>query len=461
MVSIKFLGQTKEPMKTILSLFTIALSSISLAQTVSYNDVAVIVNDNSPISIEIGNYFQSARNIPPQNMIHVFSPTTENIDSTQFEQVRAQIENYLINNNLVDSINYLVTTKGVPLKINGGCVVGSVPGSACASFDSELALILGPLSASIGASGVVQNPVFETTANFDRDSAGIFLVTRLDGYTKNDVFNMIDNSGPETGINQSAAKAVVDISNAAGGDSAYFADLFVPIHDYFIDYSWNSDLDLNDAPLIGQNNVFGYFGLGHGPLPSSTFNYDWTQGAVGGMTMCNSAVTFDVAENPNNDFLVANLIADGITGALGHVDYIYFSQIWHGDVFVDRYYDTGHVYNLAESYYMSETTLSWQTVIIGDPKASVYVDNLADVNPLDDVVVQIYPNPSNGNVQVQLNKTINALRVVDLTGKSVQYMDAIGSDYVLLDLSEVSNGIYVIQIESDGGTLQERIAIRH
>ena len=110
---------------------------------------------------------------------------------------------------------------------------------------------------------------------------------------------------------------------------------------------------------------------------------------------------------------------------------------------------------------MSETTLSWQTVIIGDPKASVYVDNLADVNPLDDVVVQIYPNPSNGNVQVQLNKTINALRVVDLTGKSVQYMDAIGSDYVLLDLSEVSNGIYVIQIESDGGTLQERIAIRH
>ena len=159
----------------------LSFSFFSRAQTVSYTDVAVIINDNSQISIDIGNYFQSARNIPSQNMIHVLSPTTENINSLEFEQMRAQIESHLVSNGIADSINYLVTTKGVPLKVNGGCVLDPSSNSSCASVDSELALILGPLSNSIGLSGQVVNPVYADTSNFDRESAGIYLVTRLDG----------------------------------------------------------------------------------------------------------------------------------------------------------------------------------------------------------------------------------------------------------------------------------------
>ena len=80
----------------------------SLSQSVSYSDVAVIVNDNSQVSMDIANYFQSERNIPSENMIHVLAPSTEIIDSIEFVQIRSQIESHLslksLKNNLPQEI---------------------------------------------------------------------------------------------------------------------------------------------------------------------------------------------------------------------------------------------------------------------------------------------------------------------------------------------------------------------
>ena len=95
----------------------------SLSAQTNYNDVAVIVNMNSQESIDIGAFFKNARNIPDVNMIYVYTSTTQDIDSVTFESLRSQVENHLVNNILVDSINYLVTTKGVPLSVNNGCVL--------------------------------------------------------------------------------------------------------------------------------------------------------------------------------------------------------------------------------------------------------------------------------------------------------------------------------------------------
>jgi uncharacterized protein (TIGR03790 family) len=130
------------------------------SQTTNYNDVAVIINLNSEISQTIGNHFKTERNIPSQNLIFVDAPTSEVIDSTQFVLIKTQIENYLINNNLKDSINYFVTTKGVPLKVGTNCVFDSLPGMSCSSFDSEIGLILGNYTSFIGKSGHLTNPYY-------------------------------------------------------------------------------------------------------------------------------------------------------------------------------------------------------------------------------------------------------------------------------------------------------------
>ena len=102
----------------------------------SYSDVAVIVNANSASSQVIGNYFKSQRNIPDRNVITISCSTAEEVDAAEFNSMRSQIESYLHANNLVSSLNYIVTTKGMPLKIDRGDTYSL--SSPSASVESEL-----------------------------------------------------------------------------------------------------------------------------------------------------------------------------------------------------------------------------------------------------------------------------------------------------------------------------------
>jgi len=446
-------------MKNTLFISLLLFTFFTDAQTTSYQDVAVIINDNSQNSIDIGNYFQTARNIPDENMIHVFAPTNENIDSVSFEQLRAQIENHLINTNSVNSINYLVTTKGVPLKINSGCILDNIPGSTCASVDSELSLILGTYSNHIGQSGSFLNPFFNTTSNFSRDSVEMYLVTRLDGYTTEDVFNLIDNSGPSTGINKLSAKAVVDISNFGASDLSPFISKFTPAYNFLVNNSWNSEIDTNFNPLVNQDNVFSYLGIGHGPLPNTNINYNWTEGAFGIMEMCNSAFTFNQTTNSNNAFVVADLIANGCTGAIGHVDYIFMSQIMDAEIFLARYLDENHNYNLAESFYMADQFSSWQTVIIGDPKASLIIDNTAQV--VEDFIqsINIYPNPGKDIINIVGNELITSISLYDINGRLVKKHNQINTYSTKLNLNDLTKGIYVIEVQFREKLTREKILL--
>ena len=75
----------------ILLILTFSFPIFSLAQQVSYNDVAVVVNDSSQTSIDIGNYFAQQRNIPSQNIIHITCTTQEEIDTAQLFDLLSQV----------------------------------------------------------------------------------------------------------------------------------------------------------------------------------------------------------------------------------------------------------------------------------------------------------------------------------------------------------------------------------
>jgi uncharacterized protein (TIGR03790 family) len=56
-------------------------------------DLAVIVNDNDPLSRRIGEYYQKRRNIPKQNLIHVrFRPGTTVMSQSEFGRVKAEVD---------------------------------------------------------------------------------------------------------------------------------------------------------------------------------------------------------------------------------------------------------------------------------------------------------------------------------------------------------------------------------
>ena len=72
----------------------------------NYSDVMVIYNEDSPISVQIAQYFQQTRNIPDINMCNISTSTGEVINRATFEEVRTQVENYLQDNNLTSKINF-------------------------------------------------------------------------------------------------------------------------------------------------------------------------------------------------------------------------------------------------------------------------------------------------------------------------------------------------------------------
>ena len=171
---------------------------------VNYSDVAVVINNRSSESVLIGNAFALAREIPPERVFlltNESTPTGETINANQFDTYFADpIRQMIQQRGLSGELNYLVTTKGVPLRVNGGT-------NARASFDSELALIdsgqygtlihgnywsehsYGPWSNDNGDEYALFSS--ETVPEFRRSEQGFYIVTRLTGYDTESALGLI------------------------------------------------------------------------------------------------------------------------------------------------------------------------------------------------------------------------------------------------------------------------------
>ena len=181
----------------------------------NYTDVLVIYNENSALSIQIALYFQNARNIPNINMCNISTSTTETVSRTEFDNIRGQIESYLDNNNLTYKINYLVTTKGVPLRVSGG-----TNDRAC--LDSELTMIKGQYQSNIGNSLWYINPYFELDEPFSKAKHDLYLVTRFTGFTWPEIKGLIDNATVSSG---QRGTYVLDVDASKGfGSGGYGID---------------------------------------------------------------------------------------------------------------------------------------------------------------------------------------------------------------------------------------------
>jgi uncharacterized protein (TIGR03790 family) len=87
------------PAVLMMMLFSTALSAeihshISLPQTgLMPEDIAIIVNDGDPLSRQIGDYYQRARQIPKANVIHLnFPPNRSTLSSDEFIKLKAKID---------------------------------------------------------------------------------------------------------------------------------------------------------------------------------------------------------------------------------------------------------------------------------------------------------------------------------------------------------------------------------
>src|ERR1700732_81473 len=85
--------------------FLIAVQQIVTAQSVA--NVLRGVNDASPLSRDIGRYYTSRRGLPPKNICHIRTASTEVIERAQYDrEIAGPIGGCLTRNHLTEQILY-------------------------------------------------------------------------------------------------------------------------------------------------------------------------------------------------------------------------------------------------------------------------------------------------------------------------------------------------------------------
>ena len=345
--------------------------------------VLVVANAANADSIRIAEHYGRSRLIPSDNLLRLTAlppDPPDGIDRVVFDRaIQGPIAAWLARNRAQDRILFIVLTKGIPLRINA-----RDKEATAASVDSELTLLYRQMTGvPTPPAGRIPNPYFlgareiNAAKPFTRAEFDIYLVTRLDGYTVDDVLGVIDRGASPS----SSGRFVLDGKSSwtdkgnewlrAAAERLRAAGLGA---DRVI-------ADESTTVLTDQVDVLGYYSWGSNDpaIRRRSFNLKFRPGAIGGMFVSTDGRTF---REPPRDWEVGNwanqrtwfagspqslagdLIREGITGMAGHVSEPYLGNTIRPDILFPAYVAG---YSLAEAYYLAMPSLSWQTVVVGDP----------------------------------------------------------------------------------------------
>src|SRR5512135_699481 len=186
-----------KPISLLLALLALALAVVRPAAAQTGDNVLLVVNQASADSVRVAEHYARVRGVPQAQVVRLtVDATADDIDRGAFERdIQAPIAAWLRRNSAQDRILYLVLTKGIPLRVRGT----QGQDGTVASVDSELTLLYRRLTGETPAPiGRISNPYYlgdapiEQAKTFSHQAVDLYLVTRLDGYTVDDVIGLID-----------------------------------------------------------------------------------------------------------------------------------------------------------------------------------------------------------------------------------------------------------------------------
>lgn len=361
-------------------------------------NILLVVNGASEASVRIGDYYALKRSVPQNNVLKMTVATKDEMSRSDFErQIETPITAWFGRSAAYDRIVYIVLTKGMPLRVTGS----SGRSGTVASVDSELALLYRKMTgAPVSLAGPLPNPYFlgnravEQARPFSHREQDIFLVTRLDGFTIDDVIGLIDR-----GVKASRDGRFLLDGKAGWNDNEN--EWLKTAADWLTAHGLADRVvfDTTSRVLTDQGDVLGYYSWGSSDpaIKLRRFNLTFVPGAIGAMFLSGDARTF--VEPPSDwkigkwenrgsyyaggpQSLTGDLIREGITGVAGHVAEPYFDGTIRPDVLFPAYVSGA---NLVESFYLAMPYLSWQTVVVGDPLCSAFPRKTPTMGELDPV----------------------------------------------------------------------------
>jgi uncharacterized protein (TIGR03790 family) len=433
-------------------------------------NVLVVINDESPASKRIGEFYIEKRSVPATNVVHLHAPTADEVERPAYTTaIEGPIATAIIKHDLYDRVLYIVLTKGIPLRIQGS----SGRTGTTASVDSELALLYRRMTGRpVTVNGPVQNPYFLGNADvsearpFSHAQQDIYLVTRLDAFTVEDAIALINRgSAPETKgkivldekvtlFNRTGEEWLEEAAKriqAMGDDSRVLLDTTVngvrDVSDVLGYFSWGSNDPDNRVRKFGLGFVPGALAAAYVSSDARTFQEpppDWRP--TGNV---NDKTTW-FAGSPQS--LTGDFIREGVTGAAGQVAEPFVGGTIRPQILFPTYLSG---FNLAESFYLAVPALSWQTVVIGDPLCRPFkpqnVLTRADLEvPMDPTTMlpKFFSERGSEIVRIQFGLTDPAQVALAVRSQAERTRGNVGAAQKLLtELTELNPSISAAQLQ--------------
>ena len=364
----------------------VLLATVAGAHAQTSANVLLVVNQDSPDSVKIGEHYARVRGIPAEQVLNINLPVGEVIARSAYNQlmerpIAAWFDKYAAH----DRILYIVLTKGLPLRVDGTVGRSGTTGSV----DSELSLLYRRLVGLPAApQGQIENPYFLGTGpiakarRFSHREHDIFLVTRLDGFTAADVIAMIDRGLKAAPQGHVVLDQKAELPPAPA--EAWLKDAAVALNGQ--GFADQTILETTTRPFSGKEPVIGYYSWGSNDpaLRARTTAVNFAPGAIAAMFLSSDARTFQEppvqwtsgdSRDPQRVYagssqsLTGDLIRSGVSGAAGYVAEPFGDGAVRPEVLFPAYVAG---FNLAEAFYLASPYLSWQTVVIGDPLCSPF-----------------------------------------------------------------------------------------
>ena len=327
--------------------------------------VLVVINSDSSDSREIGNYYVEKRNVPTDQVCRIRCTVDETIPVKDFDaQIAAPIRAFVARKELDGRIDYIVLTRGIPIKVEGSLPEGEgLAGPR--SVDSLLTCLDNGLRPD--KNPWLDNPYFKMDEPFSHKKFGIYLVTRLAAYNVPDAKDLIDHALAAT---PERSLFLFDVDPNRDNESfGKWNKQMIAASEALEKHRFDVEVDKTDK-FVTASGLMGYASWG-----SNDGHYDWqnykklsfSPGGIAETYVSTSARSFVKQKEGQSE--IGDLIAGGCTGVKGYVSEPYVVACCDVSNLFDRY---TRGYNLAESFYAASPFIYWKDLVVGDPLCRPY-----------------------------------------------------------------------------------------
>ena len=323
--------------------------------------VVVLQNLADPVSRRLAARYARARQLRPDQLATIDLVAGEEVSLDLYRRaIEAPVRAHLERTGRRESTDFLLTTKGVPLRIR------ETGGSVDALLGAMDLPVPAPRRQDPASFAAAANPYFASDRPFSRRAEGFYLVTRLDGYDERAARALIERA---TRAHPAPGPFLIDLDprrEAYGGVQPRMRRAAARLREL----GFQVELDTTAAFVGASRPLAGYYSWGSndGSFDARTYrSLRFLPGALAETAVSSSGRTFRRSDRGQS--LIADLIEGGVTGAKGYVSEPLTSGLCPADLLFDRYV---RGYTLAESFGQAMPFVKWKDVVLGDPLCAPY-----------------------------------------------------------------------------------------